>query len=208
MTGNWTEVMGTAHRKTPVAARDWLRAELPSVLTKLRDQYGAQRATAGMAVGGDHLFGYAAEQIGMPLRAAIPYPSQPLDGLEINPGVRRPGQRWTRQQRADWEHLRAYAERTGGAHHVYDRDPRSVGERVHMLFARNHWMLQRSHAVVALWDPERLSGGTYRCIEKAVSAGMPVVLLDLSAYTITMPRPQDWAARLDKPALAVAKQLW
>jgi hypothetical protein len=204
----WPDVMVTAHRRLPKASVPWLREQLPARLAKLRELYGTQRATSGMAIGGDHLFGFAAEQIRMPLRAAVPYPSQPLDGREG-----RFGQRWSRQQQGDWQHLCAYASVTGGLEQVYDHDPRSPGERVHMLHKRNDWMLERSQVVFALWVPERDGkvndvGGTYSCIVKAVGAGMPVVLFDLTALTVTMPTPEHWALRLNLPALAVASRLW
>lgn len=199
---SWPEVMVTAHRQLPRVSVPWLQEQLPRTLIKLRDQYGMQRATTGMAIGGDQLFGLAAEQIGMPLRAAVPYPCQSLDGQDG-----RPGQGWTRQQQTDWAHLCDYARATGGLELVHDREPRSPGERVGMLHRRNDWMLHRSAAVVALWEPGR-RGGTHSCIEKAVSAGMPVILFDLIARTVTMPRPHDWANRLSSPALAVAKRLW
>lgn len=205
---HWPEVMVTAHRRLPKNTIGWLEAELPRCLSKLRDEYGMVRATSGMAIGGDHLFALAAAELKIPLRAAIPYPDQPFDGVEG-----RFGQRWTRQQRAVWEKLCRYADRTGGVKHVFDQNPRSVGERISMLHKRNDWMLQRSKAVVALWEPEREGqpntvGGTYSCIQKAVGAGMPVILFDLSARTVSMPAPQNWAVRLDSPALAVAERLW
>jgi hypothetical protein len=201
-TTTWPEIMVTAHRRLTRTVMSWLDDELPRTLAKLRDEHGMQRATTGMAIGGDQIFGMTARRLGVPLRAAVPYPSQSLDGIDG-----RPGQRWTRQQQADWAHLRDYARATGGFELVHDREPRSPGERVGMLHRRNDWMLHRSAAVVALWEPGR-RGGTHSCIEKAVGAGMPVILFDLTARTVTMPRPHDWANRLSSPALAVAKQLW
>lgn len=202
------EVMVTAHRSMSRRTIDWVTHQLPRCLIKLRDECGMIRATSGMARGGDLVFASAAADLGIPLRAAVPYPSQPLDGVDG-----RFGQKWSRAQRAAWGQMCAYADATGGLHRVSENDPRSVGERISMLHKRNDWMLQRCQAVVALWEPVRdgrvnAVGGTYSCIEKAVGAGMPVILFDLSAQTVSIPRPQDWAVRLDQPALAVARQLW
>lgn len=199
----WPEAMATAHRRLPNKSIGWLQDKLPEYLIKLRDECATDRATTGMAVGGDHLFGFAAEQVNMPLRAAVPYPSQQYDGVNG-----RPGRRWTKKQQTDWNHLAGYARATGGLEFCSESDPRSPGERVNLLHKRNDWMLQRSTVVLALWDPEQASGGTYSCIRKAVGAGMPVVLFDLQALTVTLPRPENWARRLGTPALAVAKPLW
>lgn len=200
----WPDVMVTAHRRLPLAAVPWLHAQLPQCLTKLAEQHGMTRAITGMATGGDQIFGTTVQELGLPLRAAIPYPEQYLDGDSEN----RFGRRWSRAQRATWHQLKEYAEATGGAELVYDHYPRSSGERVHMLHKRNDWMLTRSQAVVALWDPTVTEGGTYSCIVKAVGAGMPVILFDLSRLRISLPTPPQWAHRLGIPALAVARPLW
>lgn len=204
----WPEAMVTAHRKLSRQATGWLEQVLPPRVARLRDECGTERFTTGMAIGGDQLFGLKVMEAGAPLRAAIPYPSQPLDGVDG-----RPGQRWTVKQQGLWTRLNIYAEATGGAEHVFATDPRSPGERVRMLHKRNDWMLQRSTVVLALWEPVRQGrinnvGGTHDCIEKAVGAGMPVILFDLCAFTVTMPTPETWAVRLGRPALAVARQLW
>lgn len=199
----WPEVMVTAHRKLPTGCVDeWLGAALRERLVKLRDDYGLQRATTGMATGGDQLWGVAAMELQIPLRAAVPYPSQPLDGQ----GEGRFGPRWTKAEQATWHRLKEYAETTGGVEYVHDHDPRSFGERVNMLHKRNDWMLANSTAVVGIWAPANVRSGTGSCLRKAVGAGKPIVLFDLAARTVTRPRPEDWARRLNVPAPAAARQ--
>src|SRR5688572_12546967 len=188
-TAVWPEAMFTAHRKLPRGVDRWLDSVLPQRIAKLHDEYGTERFTTGMAVGGDMRCGGHVQRLGLPLRAAVPYPSQPLDGRDG-----RPGQRWSKAQQQCWQELCAYARSTGGLEHVRDSDPRSPGERVGMLHGRNDWMLQRSTVVLALWQPVKDGkindvGGTYSCIVKAIGRGMPVILFDLNALTVTLPTP-------------------
>lgn len=191
------EVMVTAHRKLPRDAGEWLPLALDQVLQRLACDFGMQRATTGMAVGGDTVWGKVVADCGLQLRAAIPYPDQPLDGTDG-----RFGQRWTKQQIADWQQLKDYAERTGGVEYVHDHNPRSSQERVGMLHARNDWMLKRTQAVVGIWAPANIRGGTYSCLRKAAGAGKPIILVNLATRTVTRPLAQHWAKYLNMPALA------
>jgi len=194
----WPEMMVTAHRRMSKDAEQWCETELRELLPRLVGGYGLRRVTCGMAPGGDHLFGLIAMDLGIPLRAAIPYPSQPKDGED---GFFGP--LWTRKDRARWEQLYAYAQETGGVEHVYDHDPRSPGERVHMLHARNDWMLERNQQVIGLWKPGTPRSGTTSCLRKAVSAGFLPILFNLSALRVTRPEPKHWAEYLNMPSLAM-----
>lgn len=207
---SWPEVMVTAHRQMSWQAADWARTELPRVLQRLGAEHGMTRATTGMATGGDQVFGEVVQQLGLPLRAVIPYREQYLDG----DGDGRFGRRWSKAQRATWQQLTEYARATGGAHELVDHYPRSYGERVNLLHKRNDWMLARSQAVIALWFPVDKQGqlnnvgGTYSAIVKAVGAGLPVILFDLVRQRVSLPTPEHWADRLDIPVLATARALW
>jgi hypothetical protein len=193
----FAEVMVTAHRRLPRDASGWLNTAICEVLAKLRQEYGMQRATTGMAPGGDQLFGRGAQDCDIPLRAAIPYPDQPLDGTDGHFGPK-----WTKQQIADWHTLRGYAEGTGSIHYVSTVNPRSFDERVRMLHARNDWMLEHTAAVVAIWAPANLKSGTASCLRKAASVGKPIILVNLATQAVTRPLPQHWARYLNIPALA------
>lgn len=198
MTETFPEVMVTAHRRLPKGAEDdWLGQTVIDVLTKLTGEYGLERATTGMATGGDTIFGNAVATRGLPLRAAIPYPDQPLDG---SPG--HYGPRWTKQEIADWQLLKEYAEQTGGVDHVHEYNPRSPAERLAMLHARNDWMLERTQAVVGIWAPANTRSGTYSCLRKAASSGKPIILINLATRAVTRPSSKRWAEYLNMPALA------
>jgi uncharacterized phage-like protein YoqJ len=42
------------------------------------------------------------------------------------------------------------------------------------MFKRNEWMVDNCDAVMAYWNPEKESGGTYGCIQYAKKVGKPV----------------------------------
>lgn len=192
------EVMFTAHRKLPRGCVDgWLYRALYDATRRLADEFGTERFTTGMATGGDQLAGQIVRAQELLLRAAIPYPDQPLDGTDDHFGPR-----WTRKQQEDWEVLRAYAQDTGGVEHVSQTNPRSFKERVTLLHQRNDWMLERAQAVVAIWAPANLNSGTASCLRKAASAGKPIILVNLVTQTVTRPLPKHWAEYLNMPALA------
>jgi hypothetical protein len=195
----WPEVMVTAHRRLPKGCLEkWLGAKLREVMLKLRDEHGMQRTTSGMATGGDQVWAALAMELRVPLRAAIPYPDQPLDGTEGHCGSK--STKWTKEQRSRWAELKAYAEATGGVHHVFDRNPGTYQQRVGMLQARNDWMLERDDAVVGIWAPANLRSGTGSCLRKAFGAGKPIILANLTAETVTRPLPHHWSQYLGAPA--------
>ncbi len=192
------EVMVTAHRKLPKDAVDgWLYKAVYDLMAKLAGEYGLERATSGLATGGDTVWGQVTMDHELPLRAAIPYPDQPLDGTDGHFGPR-----WTKQQRADWARLKQYAEDTGGAEQVHDYNPRDFQERVRMLHARNDWMLARTQAVVPIWAPANLNSGTGSCLRKAAGAGKPIILVNLASQRVTRPLLKHWAEYLNMPTLA------
>lgn len=190
------EVMVTAHRRLPKDC-GWLLQAVRGIVTKLADEYGTERFTTGLATGGDQLWGASVKTLSHPLRAAIPYPDQPLDGTEGHFGPK-----WTKSEQEHWASLKAYAEATGGAELVSERNPRTFKERVTLLHARNDWMLERTQAVVGIWAPANQRSGTGSCLRKAASAGKPIILVNLATKTVTRPLPRHWAQYLNIPALA------
>lgn len=198
MTEIFPEVMVTAHRRLPRGAVDgWLYKTIYDLMAKLAGEYGLERATSGLATGGDTVWGQVTMAHELPLRAAIPYPDQPLDGTDGHFGPR-----WTKQQRADWERLKQYAQDTGGAELVSPTNPRTYQHRVDLLHARNDWMLERTDAVVAIWAPANTRSGTGSCLRKAAGAGKPIILVNLATQTVTRPLPHHWARYLNLPMLA------
>lgn len=200
MDETFPEVMVTAHRRLPKGSVDeWLYKTVYDLMAKLAGEYGLEQATTGMATGGDTLWGQVTMAHELPLRAAIPYPDQPLDGTDGHFGPR-----WTKQQQTDWARLKQYAQDTGGVHEVHDHNPRDSRERVAMLHRRNDWMLERTQAIVAIWAPANLNSGTASCLRKATSAGKPIILVNLATQRVTRPLPKHWAEYLHMPALTRA----
>ncbi len=184
----WPDVMVTAHRKLPKGLVDeWLAGVLRDRIAKLRDEFGMERATTGLAIGGDTVWADIALEMGVPLHGAIPFPSQDA--------------KWTKAQKAHYAELK---ERCATLEYVSETDPRSTGEAIRMLHARNDAMLSGTNAVVAIWAPANHTGGTFNCISKAVSAGLPVILVNIAARTVTRPSAARWAELLKAPALASA----
>jgi uncharacterized phage-like protein YoqJ len=191
VTETWTNVMVTAHRKLPKGCiEEWLGAALRERLVKLRDEYGMERATSGMAIGGDTLFAEVALELGLPLYGAVAFPGQ--------------HERWPKVHQRRWREL---IERATHVDYVSERNPSSFGEAAGMLHARNRFMLERNDAVVAIWAPGNHRGGTYDCIKQAVGAGKPVILFNLAAKTVTRPSRRRWAELLNQPALAAAAHI-
>lgn len=186
----WSHAMVTAHRKLPKGSDEWLRPALAERLTKLRADFGVEDVTSGMAIGGDMMFAEEALDQDLPLTAAVPFPSQPRDEY---------GPKWSAAQQKRWQDL---LERASHVEWVSPTDPLSYNERNRMLHARNDWMLERNQVVLAIWAPANRTGGTYGCIVKAVSAGMPVILFNLATKMVTRPSPKRWAELTGIPALA------
>lgn len=156
--------MVTGHRPqflTP-EAQEWCKLELERIAVKLRDRHGMQVGISGMALGADTWWGYATVFAWCDLWAFIPFPQQ--------------SDRWAAADVAAWRELRERA-----THEVVIADEYSVGA----LHARNDAMLRNSDLVVAVWDPQKTTGGTASCVQKAQAADMPIVHLDPVARTIT-----------------------
>lgn len=193
VTPTWTGAMVTAHRRLPKGSDEWLRPAITERLVKLRDTYGTETATSGMALGGDMLFAEQVLDLNIPLTAAVPFFAQASDTY---------GPAWSVKQQQRWQGL---LDRATRVEYVSDTNPVSYSQRTRMLHARNDWMLARNQVVLAIWAPANRSGGTYSCIRKAVGAGKPVILFNLATQAVTRPSPQRWAELLGVPVFAVAR---
>jgi hypothetical protein len=177
----WETVCATAHRNMPPGSEDWVRAQLHDVATRLRNLAGTRWAITGLARGGDLDWAEAALEAGLNVYGFIPFPGH--------------HDRWSA---ADKQRLQALLERLGPqrVRVVGKLDPGLVGDaRTKMipriLHQRNDKMLDASNAVVAVWDPTRLDGGTFNAVGKAVRRGLPGVHIDPRARTVTgrLPAP-------------------
>jgi hypothetical protein len=172
----WPVVGGTGHRThhlTP-AQRDWSRVQAVRCLRHCRDQYGTHTVVSGLALGWDTWIAEAALVLRMKLWVHIPFPQQP--------------DRWPdRVDRATWARLRAAATQEK----VYGYRP-SVG----LLHKRNDGMIEVSSAMLALWLPSKITGGTASAIGKIAEARKPWVHLDPAAQVIESPNQCVHAAVL------------
>ncbi|MFG1846740.1 hypothetical protein [Micromonospora carbonacea] len=175
----WPSVMVTGHRPQHLAAgtEDWVRGELDRLAVKLRDHHGLTTGITGMALGADMWWAQSLHLAEVPYAAHIPFPQQPDPWRRSNP-----------QAVAEWERLRAHADRevvygdlAGLAEHARKRVV------VRLLHKRNDGLLAASNAVVAVWCPSKLDGGTYSALTKAHRAGLPVIHINPEARTVTLP---------------------
>jgi hypothetical protein len=194
----WSTVMATGHRvrDVPRDAHDWVRDQLDRVAGKLRTERGMKRGYTGMALFTDMLWADALHRSQVSFTAHIPFPQQPDPWRRHNP-----------QAVAEWERLRelaadevVYGDLTGLAEHARKR------VAVRLLHERNDGMLTGrlrgrqvcapADAVVAVWCPSKLTGGTYSAVTKAHAVGLPVIHINPDAGTVTMPTPARLARLL------------
>ena len=150
-------VAGTGHRLSELVGifERGGREALHHNLTALAEAYlvstQPSEVISGMAVGWDMALAEAAENLAIPLLAAIPCLGQ--DVL------------WDDDQRERWRSLCSRAKEV-----VY------VSERSYdstCMKRRNEWMVNRADRVVALWDGRR-RGGTWSCVAYANKKKVPV----------------------------------
>lgn len=108
----------------------------------------------GMAAGFDLIAAEAAMKLGIAVTAAIPWgghkKSLPAD--------------W----QARWQEVFDYASEV----HFCSEDLNFPGKYIY--FVRNEWMVDNADVVMAYWNPEKTSGGTYGCIQYALKKKVPV----------------------------------
>lgn len=175
--GAWTRVAGTGHRDLQHGDPAWAAAQLPKAARWLRDRAGTQVGVSGLARAFDMDWADAVLEAGLKLWVAIPFEEQAA--------------RWNRADRARWIRLRAAADRELVIGSIPDDLPanRKSGAVNRLLFRRNITMLAGADAVLALWEPGRLEGGTAGALLAAAKRGMPGVHLDPVARTVNFHLP-------------------
>lgn len=168
MSEQWATVCATAHRDLPAGGYPWTRDNLTQCAGWLIRERGMHRAISGMARGGDLLWAAGALDAGVQeLLAFIPFEGQT--------------ERWNARDRAEWERIRRHPRTTV---HILGTLPEGVPKAARsvvvnrLLHSRDRAMLAAADAVVAVWEPGRLDGGTHTALLQAVRRGMPGVHLD------------------------------
>lgn len=179
MPGNpWKIVAGTGHRELSGRAdRAWTADQLPRAACWLRDRAGTRIAITGMARGFDLDWAEAALDAGLRLWAAIPFVEQPA--------------RWNRADKARWAKVRAAAERERIVGRIPDDlEPRRRSGAVNrLLFRRNTMMHDFAGALITVWEPHRLDGGTTGALLDADRRRMPGIHLDPVARHVAFALP-------------------
>jgi hypothetical protein len=114
---------------------------------------------------------------GLNLWAAIPFEQQPA--------------RWPAAQRRRWAQIRAAAHReriVGEVSPAVPANRRSAAVNT-LMHKRNRAMLDAAGALLTVWEPGRLDGGTATTLAEAVRRGMPGVHLDPVNQTVTFRLP-------------------
>lgn len=159
----WPRVAITGHRVMDSADTSWVTDELPRVLAKLAAEHGTATIIDGMAVGADTIAARAALNAGMSLWSYVPYPQQ--------------ADKFAPEDRTAWLELRAAAEREV----VLSPTP-----AVQHLHNRNRLMMLDSNAMIAIYDPNRTSGGAVTTVARAHADGWPIIKMDLSTHRVSL----------------------
>lgn len=185
-----TGVSGTGHRwSTPrnpdglnPADRPWLEERARFCLGRLVDHNGVTEVWTGMAQGWDLVLAVEAIGLGLPVVAHVPFVSQ--------------AERWPREQRAEWEWVRA---RVVDAV-TYGPDPQNREQAVGLLHTRNDGLLRADLLFACLMSTKR-SGGTWSAVEKAQGLGLGGVHLDPVTRRTRIVGPGGWFERQEAPHL-------
>lgn len=165
----------SGHRQMKPGDVVWLvRAALPVVVAKLRDEHGMQIGLSGMALCGDMWWARAVLDAGVAMQPHIPFPQQP------DP--------WPAAEQARWRQLRG----EGFGEVVYgDLSGMSPALRklaaTPLLHARNAGMVAASDAMVVAHYPWRREGGTagvLKILER--EKRRPFVRINLDSHEITV----------------------
>lgn len=156
----WPVVAVTGHRPQHLDAgqQTFAATELRRLAFKLRDEHDTTVAVSGMALGADMWWAQAALDAGLRLWAYIPDEHQ--------------SDRWSDTDRAAWKELRSRAEREEALGESYD---------VRHLHERNSRMIADCDVLIAVRDPRKTSGGTVSTMRKAETAGLPIIVVDVTA---------------------------
>jgi uncharacterized phage-like protein YoqJ len=132
------------------------------VLKKLKPNY----TITGMALGVDQIGAEASLALNIPFIAAVPY--------------RRQERTWPKESQEYYFELLKKALKVvlvSKAEAYYDQ----------LMQDRNKWMVDRCHAVLAVWDGVP-AGGTYNCIKYAMKLNRGIIQINPKEWYVTTDR--------------------
>jgi uncharacterized phage-like protein YoqJ len=122
--------------------------------SKSLEKLSPSKCIIGMAIGWDMAVARSCARMGIPFVAAVPFVGQE--------------KRWPDGPK------REYARLLRQADSVEVIAP--GGYEPFKMHLRNHWMVNNSNKLVALWNGDR-DGGTFRCVEYAKTQNRPIINL-------------------------------
>lgn len=158
------KVMVTGHRPQGMTAEqtEFAKRALKAVGRQLKQDFGTVEAISGMALGVDTWWAMIALKLDLELAAYIPFPQQP--------------EPWWAADQKRWAELRESAHREVVCAEEFS---------VRALHIRNDSMIKDADLAVAVWSPSQQRGGTASAVQKIRRRGMPMILIDLDALTIS-----------------------
>lgn len=158
------KVMVTGHRPQGMTEDQcaFAKRALKAVARQLKQECGMTEAISGMALGVDTWWAMVALKLELELAAYIPFPQQP------DP--------WWAADKERWAELRKSATREVVCAEEFS---------VRALHIRNDAMIKDADLAIAVWAPSQLRGGTASAVQKIRRRGMPMILIDLDALTIS-----------------------
>lgn len=154
----------TGHRPQHLSPteRGWVAEVLPELMKSLRDNYGAQVAISGMALGADTVWAHSALDQELRLWGYIPSPDQ--------------GERWSANDQQAHQELLSQASRVVVLGRAYD--PR-------WLRARNNLIVRDSNVLVAVHKEGKDSGGTAATIRTALSCNARLIRVNVTRREVS-----------------------
>lgn len=149
-------ICGTGHRPKlcPCGYNEdhaWF-LELDQRLDRLLTHISPKAVIAGCALGFDTWLAETALNLGIPLHSYVPFKGQ--------------GENWPKKSQKRLEKLLDRSEVVRYTAESYEKS---------CFLKRDREMVDNSEAVVALWNPEAMSGGTYYTIQYARKNSLPII---------------------------------
>lgn len=169
--------MVTGHRPPKIGGYDpesnlrkWVREQLLSVLSSIREQSDNLIAISGMALGADQDFAESALELGLEVHAYIPGRFQPT--------------KWPEKSQRQYFSILEKIKESGGSILIA---PDSDQYHPRLLLQRNSDMISDADLAIAVWDGNH-KGGTADAVRKLDKEGVPWYHINPVRRTLTPPK--------------------